>query len=170
MSALGALAMAAAGDRHGVLAQSAAATPAAGAPSRMVPVLTGDGAPAAMQATLGKACEIDVPEVVAVVDAAGNLMAFARMEGTPNTSVDLAIDKAFTAASFHAPTDQLSRAVARDAATVASLLKEPPVTLLPGGVPLVVGKVVIGAIGRSGGTGDQDVQCAQTGVAALSSP
>lgn len=141
------------------------ATPTAGVAS--VPMLTAEGALAVLQAAWNKAKEIGVPEVIAVVDAAGDLKAFARMDGTFNTSIDLAMDKAFTAASFHAPTDQFGQAVGADATTMASILKEPHITLLPGGVPLMSGQTVIGAIGCSGGSGDQDVECAQAGVAAL---
>jgi len=120
-----------------------------------------------LQAAWDKAKEIGVPEVIAVVDAAGDLKAFARMDGTFNTSIDLAMDKAFTAASFHAPTAQFGQAVGADATTMASILKQPHITLLPGGVPLMSDQTVIGAIGCSGGSGDQDVECAEAGVAAL---
>jgi glc operon protein GlcG len=134
-----------------------------------VPTLTVDGAITVLQAAMAKAKSIGVPEVVAVVDAAGDLKAFARMDGSFNTSIDLAIDKAFTAASFHAPTDQFAKAVSADAATMASILKEPHISLLPGGIPLMSGQTVVGAIGCSGGSGDQDVACSQAGVEALGS-
>src|SRR5947209_4363917 len=103
-------------------AQSAA-TPAAGGSVAQTAMLTAEGALAVMQAAWKKAQEIGVPEVVAVVDAAGDLKAFIRMDGTPNSSIDLAMDKAFTAASFHGPTDQFGKAVSANAATMASLLK-----------------------------------------------
>jgi glc operon protein GlcG len=141
------------------------ATPAAGVAS--APSLTTEGAMAVLQAAWEKARSIGVPEVIAVVDAAGDLKAFARMDGSPNSSIDLAMDKAFTAASFHAPTDQFAKAVSGDAATMASILKAPHITLLPGGYPLMSGQTVIGAIGCSGGSGEQDQTCAQAGVAAL---
>lgn len=148
-----------------VSAQSA--TPTAGGSTMQMPVLTTAGALAAMNAAVDKASGIGVAEVVAVVDAAGMLVAFARMDGAPLSSTDLAIDKAFTAASFHAPTDQLAKALGGDAATMASILKAPRVILLGGGVPLMSGQTVIGAIGCSGGNVAQDMVCAQAGVAAL---
>lgn len=143
------------------------ATPAAGGLTATAPVLTVEGAMAVLQAALAKAKELGVPEVVAVVDAAGTLKAFIRMDGTPNTSVDLAMDKAFTAASFHAPTDQMAKGVGSNAVAMASILKAPHIVLLGGGYPLQSGQTVIGAVGCSGGSEEQDMQCAQAGVAAL---
>jgi uncharacterized protein GlcG (DUF336 family) len=161
------LALGAAGVAIAASASAQSATPAAGAPTGQTVTLTAEGAHAVMQAAWAKAQEIGVPEVVAVVDAAGDLKAFIRMDGTPNSSLDLAMDKAFTAASFHAPTDQLAKGVGSDPATMASILKAPHVTLLGGGVPLMSGQNVIGAVGCSGGSADQDIQCAQAGVRAL---
>jgi uncharacterized protein GlcG (DUF336 family) len=124
---------------------------------------------AVVQGALAKAQEINVPEVIAVVDIAGNLKAFARMDGSPNTSIDIAIDKAFTSASFHAPTDQFAQNVSGDATVMASILKEPHITLLPGGYPIMSGQALVGAVGCSGGSGEQDQQCSQAGLAALPS-
>ena len=59
------------------------------------------------------------------------------------------------------------QAVAGDPVVMASILKAPNVTLLPGGIPLMSGETVIGAIGASGGSGEQDVEVSQAGVAAL---
>lgn len=161
---VGAAALASLGSA--ALAQSA--TPAAGMTATM-PVLTLAGAQAVLQAALAKAQSVGVPEVVAVVDAAGTLKAFGRMDGTPITSVDLAQDKAFTAASFHAPTDQLAKGVGSNTLAAASILKEPHIVLLGGGVPLMSGNTVIGAVGCSGGSEEQDITCAKAGAAALAS-
>jgi glc operon protein GlcG len=148
-----------------VSAQSA--TPVAGASVGQTATLTTAGAMTVLQAALAKAQELGVPEVVAVLDAAGVLKAFIRMDGAPNSSNDLAFDKAFTAASFHAPTDQFGKNVSADPAVMASLLKAPHITLLGGGYPISAGDVVIGGIGCSGGSQEQDMQCAQAGLAAL---
>jgi uncharacterized protein GlcG (DUF336 family) len=142
-----------------------AATPAAADGTVSTLALTVEGAMGVVHAAMAKAAEIGVPTVV--VDAAGKQKVMARMDGTPLSSLDLANDKAFTAASFHGPTEQLGPAVSADAATMASILKAPGVTLLPGGVPLMAGDVLVGAVGCSGGTPDQDVECANAGVAAL---
>jgi uncharacterized protein GlcG (DUF336 family) len=134
-----------------------------------VTVLTTEGAMAVLQAALAKAKEIGVPEVIAVLDADGIMKAYVRMNGSLNSSIDFAFDKAFTAASFHTPTDQFAKAVSGDPATMASLLKAPHVILLGGGVPLMSGDTLVGAIGCSGGSVEQDIECAQAGVSALSS-
>jgi len=151
------------------VASAQSATPAAGGGIGQTATLTMEGALTVMNAALAKAQEIGVPEVVAVVDAAGDLKAFIRMDGTPNSSIDLAMDKAYTSASFHAPTDQFAKGVSANAATMASLLKAPHVTLLGGGYPIMAGDVVIGAVGCSGGSQEQDMQCSQAGLASLSS-
>ena len=161
--ALGAAGLAAVGSA--VNAQSA--TPTAGVGVAQVPVLTVEGAMTVLQAALAKAQEIAVPEVIAVVDAAGDVKALIRMDGAPKASIDIAMDKAYTSASFHVPTDQFATAVSADPVIMASILKAPHITLLPGGYPLTSGETVIGAIGVSGGSGEQDQECAQAGVAAL---
>lgn len=150
-----------------LVAAQDAATPAAGGGTASTLVITVDGAWAVVQAAMAKATEIGVPTVAVVVDSAGTMKAMARMDGTPISSLDLATSKAFTAASFHAPTDQLGPAMSADPVIMASLLKSPGVTLLPGGTPLLVDGVLVGAVGCSGGTGDQDVECANAGAAAL---
>lgn len=144
-----------------------AATPAACGGAASTLAITVDGAMSVVHAAMAKATEIGVPTVVVVVDAAGMTKAMARMDGTPLSSPDLATDKAFTAASFHAPTDQFGTAVSADPVTMASLLKVPGVTLLGGGVPLMAGDVLVGAVGCSGGTAEQDLECANAGAAAL---
>ena len=148
-------------------ANAQSSTPAAGGGVAQLPVLTSEGAMTVLQGALAKAQELAVPEVIAVVDASGGLLAFIRMDGAPLSSNDLAVDKAFTAASFHAPTDQFAQAVSADAVTMASILKLPHITLLPGGYPIMSGETVIGAVGCSGGSGEQDQECAQAGIAAL---
>ncbi len=161
------LAIGAAGLAAVIAASAQSATPAVGSGVTQTAALTTEGALAVMQAALAKAREIGVPEVIAVVDAAGDLKAFARMVGTPNSSIDIAKDKAFTSASFHAPTDQLAKGFGADPVSLGSFLKLPHISLLAGGYPLMSGETVIGAIGCSGGTGAQDQQCSQAGLAAL---
>src|SRR4051812_25144612 len=83
----------------GAAASAQSATPAAGAGIGTTATLTLDGAMTVLQAALAKAQDIGVAEVVAVVDAAGDLKAFARMDGSYLTSINIAMDKAFTSAS-----------------------------------------------------------------------
>ncbi len=113
-----------------------------------------------------KAAEMGVPVVVAVVDDAGELAAFLRMDGTAPGAAHWAIDKAVTAASFRTPTHVLAQGMdAAPLAAVASFIAQPNVTLVPAGLPLVVDGAVVGAIGASGGSPDQDLVIAEAGAA-----
>lgn len=104
---------------------------------------------------------------VAIVDPAGNLVYFEKMDGTQNGSVSVALDKARSAALFKRPTKafQDTLAAGGDGLRILALGGAVPVE---GGVPLVVQGQIVGAIGVSGGTSPQDGQCAQAGVNALS--
>lgn len=105
---------------------------------------------------------------VAVVDAAGHLAAFVRMPGAPLHSIEIAIDKAYTAASFGLPTgrwrDELQ---AHSAAVREGIVLRPRFVAFGGGLPVVEDGAVIGGIGVSGGSEAQDEACARAGLAAL---
>jgi len=107
-----------------------------------------------------KARELEAPQVVAIVDEAGNLTALERMNGAPFTTVDLAIAKARTSAAYRVPTKDMLDFIMSD--EVLKHTGVPGACLIPGGIP-----VPGGAIGVSGGYWSQDRQCAEAGVAAL---
>ena len=100
---------------------------------------------------------------VAVVDPHGSLVYFERIEDTQYSSMDIAIMKARAAATYRRPTRVFMEVINKTPAT-ATL---PGVVGSPGGVPIFVGGKVIGAVGVSGVTGDQDEQCAKAGIAAM---
>ncbi|MFZ2328425.1 MAG: heme-binding protein, partial [Rhodoferax sp.] len=105
---------------------------------------------------------------VAVVDASGQLAAFLRMPGAPLHSVDIAIDKAYTAVSFGLPTHQWSDALQTHSEAVREgIVLRPRFVAFGGGLPIVEAGQRIGAIGVSGGSEAQDQAIAQTGLAAL---
>jgi uncharacterized protein GlcG (DUF336 family) len=133
------------------------------------PVISAAGASAVVRAAEAKAVEIGVPQAVAVVDDAGALKAFLRMDGTPGGAVQWAIDKAITAASFRTPTHILNQAMedGASASAIASFMAQPHATLAPAGFPLVIDDVVVGGIGASGGSPEQDQMVAEAAVAAL---
>jgi glc operon protein GlcG len=132
------------------------------------PVISAAGANEVLRAAEAKAAEIGIPEVVVVVDVAGDLKALIRMDGTPKGAIQWSVDKAVTAASFRAPTHVLAQAMEdAPASALASFMAQPHVTLAPAGYPLVIDGAVAGAIGASGGTPEQDQVVAQAGVAAL---
>lgn len=105
---------------------------------------------------------------VAVVDASGVLAAFLRLPGAPLHSVEIAIDKAYTAVSFGLPTHQWAQALQSHSAAVREgIVLRPRFVAFGGGLPIVEGGQRIGAIGVSGGSEEQDQQIAQAGLNAL---
>ena len=103
---------------------------------------------------------------VAVVDTHGLLLYFERMEDTQTVSSAIAIDKAKAAATYRRPTRAFVDAIAKGGAAMG-FITLPGVVGSPGGVPIMSGGKVTGAVGVSGVTGDQDEQCAKAGVAAM---
>jgi uncharacterized protein GlcG (DUF336 family) len=104
------------------------------------PVMSDQDASAVLRAAEAKARETGATMVIAVVDAAGDLKAFVRMDGAPKGSIEWTIDKAFTAASFGMPTHVLTKGVQTSPPVMASMTSLPHVTLTPGGYPLVLGR------------------------------
>ncbi len=101
---------------------------------------------------------------VAVVDTAGGLVYFERMEDTQTASMDIAILKARASATYRRTTRAFADVIAKAGPAVMTL---PGVVASPGGMPIFVGGKVIGAVGVSGVTGDQDEQCAKAGIAGM---
>jgi len=98
---------------------------------------------------------------VAIVNPAGGLVYFERIEDTQNASLDIAIMKAKAAATYRRPTRAFLDAIAKGGPAIMTL---PGVVASPGGVPIFVDGKVTGAVGVSGVTGDQDEQCAKAGT------
>ena len=115
-----------------------------------------------------KAEEIGQPMNVAVVDAGRNLKAFARMEKAWLGSIDIAINKAFTAVSFEMPTQELAEMTQSGQPLFGiHTTNDAKVVIFAGGIPLERDGEVVGAVGVSGGVIDQDQQVAEAGVAAF---
>lgn len=113
------------------------------------------------------ASEIGVPMVMAVVDANGDLIALRRMDDALLVSVTLAPHKAYTAAVVRLATVDLAK-VAQPGESLYGLdVNIPRITLVGGGIPLKVNGELIGAVGVSGGSVEQDVRVAEAMVAAL---
>ena len=100
----------------------------------------------------------------AVVDPNGELVSFEKMDGTQNASIDVAIAKARSAARFRRPTKAFSDAVTGGRNAILALEGAVPIE---GGVPIVRVTRVVGAIGVSGGSSEEDGQVAAVGLAAL---
>ncbi len=103
---------------------------------------------------------------VAIVDTAGDLVYFEKMDATQTGSVAVAIAKARSAARFKRPTKAFQDTLAAGGEGLRILRLEGAVPV-EGGVPIVMDGKVVGAIGLSGGTSQQDGQCAQAGANAL---
>ena len=103
---------------------------------------------------------------VAIVDIAGDLVYFERMDDTQVGSVNVAIDKARSAARFKRPTKAFQDALAAGGEGLRILALNGAIPV-DGGVPIMVGGKIVGAIGVSGGTSAQDGQVAAAGLAAL---
>lgn len=121
----------------------------------------------AIQAALVKAESLGIKVCVAVVDSSGTLAGFARMPGAFLISGDIAIKKAHAAASIGVPADLVEQALSQEAPRVREGIVQTGFMMIHGGLPLRSGEALIGAIGVSGGSEAQDVECAQAGVAAL---
>jgi uncharacterized protein GlcG (DUF336 family) len=117
-----------------------------------------------------KALEIGTPMVIAIVDESGVLKTLSRMDGAALLSVQIAQDKAYTAAGFGMPTDQWHDFIKNDpplaAGATAGISR---LVIFGGGYPIKIGDQVVGAIGVSGGHYSQDMDVAQAGLAALGS-
>ncbi len=137
--------------------------------TRNHPKLTLEGAQAVLAAAQRRAVEIGVPMDIAVVDDGGHLLVFARMDGAKLSSVDIAINKARSAAIRRQPSgpylegEQPSLLVSL-ALAIGSRARQTP---LRGGLPLLVDGQCVGAIGVSNGTEEQDLDVARAGAAAL---
>lgn len=103
---------------------------------------------------------------VAVVDTAGNLVAFSKGDNTQIASVNISQGKAYTAVGFKRPTKALQDTIAAGGVGLRTLTLE-GVVAAEGGVPLVLNGQIVGAIGVSGMTSEQDGAIAAAGVAAL---
>src|SRR5580692_2362689 len=103
---------------------------------------------------------------VAVVDTGGYLVYFERMPDTQLGSVEVSMAKAKSAALFRRPTKSFQDTVAAGGAGLR-MLGLPGAVPVEGGIPLIVDGKLIGAIGASGGTSDQDGRTAQAGAAAM---
>jgi len=115
-----------------------------------------------------KAEEIGVPMNIAVVDAGNNLTAFIRMDNAWLGSIDIAQSKAFSARAFDMSTKDLgAESQAGKSLFGINASNNGRIIIFAGGIPLKEGEKVVGAIGVSGGSVEQDQEVAEAGVAAF---
>jgi glc operon protein GlcG len=104
---------------------------------------------------------------IAVVDTHGELVYFYKMDDTQQASVAISQNKARTAVRFRRPTQIFNNVMQTPAGAFIATLDSPPPNGSPGGVPLVEGGKLIGAVGCSGATGDQDAVACRAGADSL---
>jgi uncharacterized protein GlcG (DUF336 family) len=115
-----------------------------------------------------KAAEIGVPMVIAVCDESGVLKAFSRMDGAALLSVQIAQDKAYTAAGFGMPTDGWHGFIKDDPPLADGAVGGiDRLVIFGGGYPIKIDERVAGAIGVSGGHYNQDMEVAEGGLRAI---
>jgi uncharacterized protein GlcG (DUF336 family) len=121
-----------------------------------------------MAAAARRAAAIGVPMDIAVADDAGHLLAFNRMDGAKLSSIDIAISKAWTAACARRPTHEYAEIAApgRPAFGI-HVSNQGRFMIVGGGLPIFVDKTIVGGIGCSGGTTQQDRDVAGAGIDAL---
>jgi glc operon protein GlcG len=138
----------------------------ASTPIRYGAAITLDEAKRVMAAAEAEANRNQWPMVIAIVDTAGRLVMFHRMDQAQNGSIVIAPEKARTAVDFKRPTKALRDAIAQGGMHLR-LLRAPNALPMEGGVPIIRNGEIIGAIGVSGMSSDQDAQVAEAGMAAL---
>jgi uncharacterized protein GlcG (DUF336 family) len=113
-----------------------------------------------------KAAALGIPYNLAVVDAGGALIAHARMDGAWLGSIDIAIHKAFTSRAFDMATQDLAT-MAQSGKPLFGInsTNHEKVVIFAGGMPVKMGDTVIGAVGASGGTVEQDQQVVEAALA-----
>ena len=118
-----------------------------------------------VQAAIAKANELNVKVSIAVCDAGGSLLAFNRMEGASPVSATVAQGKAAASAGF----GRASGTLQADSPVIQAVIAAMGGRMLPaqGAVPVLKNGELVGSIGGSGATAQQDEECAQAGLAAL---
>ncbi len=113
-----------------------------------------------------QATQLDIAITAVVVDPSGRMIALGRMDKARPITVEMALNKAYTAASFQQPTKELAGVAGQS--WFQSLVVSSNGRIMPGGgaLPIVEGGTVVGAIAVAGGTDDQDQKCAEVALAA----
>lgn len=149
-------------------AEAVPSTEAVSPSVRLQQTLTYAGARAVVEAAAARAQALGVPVNIAVVDLAGGLLVFARLDGAPLLSGAIAQDKAYTVAAFNGvPTHAWFGLIEAEPALREGIVHRDRLVIFGGGVPVTVDGTLVGAVGVSGGTADQDRQIAEAGASAV---
>jgi len=135
------------------------------APPAYGPAITLEQAKKVMAGAEAEARKNNWPVVIAILDSGGNLVMLQRLDNAQWGSVDIAKDKARSAVALRRPTKVFQDLVAQGGANLRLL--NIGYSVLEGGIPIVVDGKIVGSIGVSGVTSQQDAQIAQAGIDAL---
>ena len=135
---------------------------------KMAPKLTLDDAKVIMQACVSEAEAINVDMDIAITDDSGNLLMFQRMDNARVTSIDISIGKSFTASAARKSTRAYGEiSVPGKPAFGINTSNQGRFSIVAGGLPLFAGDQIVGGVGCSSGTPDQDETVSQAGVDAF---
>lgn len=128
-----------------------------------------DAAQRILEACIKKSEEMGVPVNIVISDPAGEPILSARMDKSPRLSAELARNKAYTVTAFNGmPTHLWWPAIEGDPALAHGIPTVPRVVVFGGGVPVRIDGALVGAVGVSGGSADQDRVIAEAGAALFS--
>jgi uncharacterized protein GlcG (DUF336 family) len=134
--------------------------------SRQISTLTLADARQIIAAGEKKAQELGIPYNIAVVDAGGGLIAHVRMDGAWLGSVDISINKAWTSRAFDMSTEAIAGATQSGQSLFGlSITNHGKVVIFGGGEPVKEGAAVIGAVGASGGSVENDIKVVRAALA-----
>lgn len=120
-----------------------------------------------LEAARAKGEELGMPFSIAIVDKPGNLKAFQAMDGAPVLSLDIAQNKAFSAAAYNRATHEWYDRLKDDPPLLHGIVHTPRLVIFGGGYPIRINGEVIGGIGVSGGHYSHDMQVCEAGLAVL---
>ncbi|MDQ0257130.1 uncharacterized protein GlcG (DUF336 family) [Evansella vedderi] len=120
-----------------------------------------------LEAARAKGEELGMPFSIAIVDKPGNLKAFQAMDGAPVLSLDIAQNKAFSAAAYNRATHEWYDRLKDDPPLLHGLVHTPRLVIFGGGYPIKVDGELVGGIGVSGGHYTHDMQVCEAGLKVL---
>ena len=111
-----------------------------------------------------KAKELGIAVNITIVDDGGNLVSFSRMDHAPLLSVGISQNKAYTAIAFGKPTSEWYPMIKDEPALLNGIVHTPKLVIFGGGFPIKVDGKIIGGIGVSGGSAEQDELCCEAAL------
>lgn len=135
--------------------------------AKQKPFVTQDMVMKLVGACLQKAAELNIAISVTIMDDGGNLKGFLRMDEAPLMSLKISQNKAYTAVGLGIPTSEWFPKIKDEPELLHGLVHIESMVILSGGLPIYHDSYLVGGIGVSGGTGEQDIHCAQAALNAL---